>query len=435
MPPPRPPFHRRLLPWLFFIVFLGLAPALILYTAGYRYNTKKGLLERNGTLIIDSTPRGANVWIDDQDTKETTPVTFQNMAPGWHSIRVVRNGYLAWQKKLEVSAEQVTFANQIWFWKNASSTFLQKGPIAVVTSDPAREQLALIEQTVSSTTLRYWSPPSGIQSFPQELHGRSAEALTIDWRDDSRALLIEDLTDQTRAWVSIPRLTTSTLNQLPPALYTWSGSTLLGFADHTRLRVDPATGTVTKDPLPSSVLASTDEARLEQTTSSERLITTRFFQTRALELPSGHWMIDEWQKPFLLLRDGIRWLSINPSESQPFVDQLSGDHPRWLINAPVPTALFLNDREAWMWALGSTPVLLWRQSDPLVQIAWHRSGHSIFLADQHHLFALELDNRDGRLVTPLATFDHINDFAIVNKSIYVAGTKDTQKGLWRLDVE
>ncbi len=435
MPRPQPPFHRRILPWLFFIVFLALAPSILLYTAGYRYNPKKGQLERNGTLIIDSTPSGGRVWIDDQDTKDTTPVTFQNITPGWHTVRVVRNGYLPWQKTLEVRAEQVTFANQIWLWKNPTPSLVLQGPIKRVASDTAREQLAFVEQIPASTALYYWSP-SGVLSPPQLVLGATQDrTLTMHWRDDGRALFLTDAADQTRAWVSTPSLATGTLDLLPPALYSWSGNFLQGFAPHTRIQINPQTGIINKSTLPQGVLAQTDELRLEQATSSEHLITTRFFQTRALELPAGHWMLGEWKKPELLLQDGTHWLSVDPSADQPIADQLVGDDPRWLPGVTTPIALFLNEREAWLWQLGSSPVLLWRQSDPLVQIAWHRSGNNIFIADAHHLFAVELDSRNGRLVTPLATFDQINDFTIINKTIYLAATKDGKQGLWKMDIE
>src|SRR5689334_14530175 len=119
------PFHRRIIPWLYVFIFLGLAPILIFYTAGYRYNPKKNALEKNGSLIIDSIPAGAQVYLDGQATGDTTPVTIQNVTPGLHAIRVERPGDIAWQKNLEVHAEQVTFANKIWLWHLTEPMFVK----------------------------------------------------------------------------------------------------------------------------------------------------------------------------------------------------------------------------------------------------------------------------------------------------------------------
>jgi hypothetical protein len=107
------PIHRQILLWLYVALFVFLAPLLIFYTAGYRYNIKKGQIERSSTLIVDSFPKGATVRIDERATQETTPITFQNMAPGWHRLDLEKEGYLPWSKNLELRAERVSFANRI----------------------------------------------------------------------------------------------------------------------------------------------------------------------------------------------------------------------------------------------------------------------------------------------------------------------------------
>ncbi len=119
-----PPFHRRILPWLYIAIFLGTAPLLIFYTAGYRYNPKKHQIERSGTLIIDTIPKGARVSLDGRDSQEVSPITFQNIPPGWHEDRHTKNGYFPWQSILDIRAEQVTFANNLWLWRQSIPSFL-----------------------------------------------------------------------------------------------------------------------------------------------------------------------------------------------------------------------------------------------------------------------------------------------------------------------
>ncbi len=111
-----PPFHRRILPWVFAAVFLSVAPVLVLYTAGYRWNPKKIKVERNGTLIVDSEPNAARIYLNDRDTEETTPVTIQNIRPGEYAIRIEKSGYHSWEKRLHIQAEFVTFASDMILW-------------------------------------------------------------------------------------------------------------------------------------------------------------------------------------------------------------------------------------------------------------------------------------------------------------------------------
>jgi hypothetical protein len=114
---------------------------------------------------------------------------------------------------------------------------------------------------------------------------------------------------------------------------------------------------------------------------------------------------------------------------------VSGDYPRWLISGNGPRALIVNRTELWQVLENEPPQLLLRQSEPLVQARWHRSGTNIFYATGRDLYALELDERSGRIVNHLATFDQINDFDLLGKNIYVAGTLNGVPGLWKLALE
>ena len=56
-----------------------------------------------GRLLIRSTPAGARVVLDGRDAGET-PLTVRDVAPGAHTVRVVREGYVADQRRVIVSA-------------------------------------------------------------------------------------------------------------------------------------------------------------------------------------------------------------------------------------------------------------------------------------------------------------------------------------------
>ena len=117
-----PPFHRRILPWIFAIVFIASAPVLVFYTAGYRYNPLKEKIERNGTMIFDSKPSGATILLNGTATGKTTPVTVQDVVPGRYVIRYEKDGYWPWEKQLDVLPELVTFANDVRLWKKTVPT-------------------------------------------------------------------------------------------------------------------------------------------------------------------------------------------------------------------------------------------------------------------------------------------------------------------------
>ena len=50
--------------------------------------------EPPGSLKVASTPPGASIWLDDRDTKKTTPDILEDLIPGQHSIRLVLKDYM-----------------------------------------------------------------------------------------------------------------------------------------------------------------------------------------------------------------------------------------------------------------------------------------------------------------------------------------------------
>lgn len=100
-----------------------------------------------------------------------------------------------------------------------------------------------------------------------------------------------------------------------------------------------------------------------------------------------------------------------------------------------PTRLLVNGGEIWTWDIGSDPELVYRQSERIVNAAWHKDANDVFFATATDVFALNLDPRDGRILTKLASFDKITDMTIAGKELLIAGTKDKKTGAWSLAVE
>ncbi len=319
---PPPPFHRRILPWVFVALFCAAAPALVFYTAGYRWNPNKDKVERNGTLIIDSQPSGAQVFLNGNRVKDTTPVTLQNTTPGRYLIRVEKNGYSAWQKYLDVRPEYVTFANRIWLWKITEPLFLH---------------------TASAT-------------------------------------------------VSVS--------------------------------------------LPSTPLAPQTDIRLQHVSETTALVLfQKSYPDTGFILPPGNWSVTARIPHHIILRDGEEWLSVEQNSPSPEFHRAHGDKLRAFEAGSTIQYLLIQGSEVWLWNPSTEPTLLLRDSEPIIQAAWHQSGENILVATAHAVSVLNLDTRDGQLRTHLADFDHIKDMSLLNNKIMVTGTKNGQTGVWSLEIE
>jgi ribosomal protein S2 len=81
------------------------------------------------------------------------------------------------------------------------------------------------------------------------------------------------------------------------------------------------------------------------------------------------------------------------------------------------------------------PELLLRQSEPIREATWDDTGRSVLFATRTNVTALDLDPRDGRLQTTLATYTSIGDIAVSKKQLLIAGTREDSAAIWALALE
>jgi len=62
---------RKILFFVFFLIFLLGAPLIILYYQGYRFDLEKKSLTQTGGLFLKVTPKQAEIYIDGELVKKT----------------------------------------------------------------------------------------------------------------------------------------------------------------------------------------------------------------------------------------------------------------------------------------------------------------------------------------------------------------------------
>jgi hypothetical protein len=428
----RPPFHRRILPWIFVLTFAFAAPALVLYTAGYRWNPKKQKIERNGTVIFDSTPTGASIWIDGRLTEDKTPVTLQDMPPGFHRFRMELPGSHVWEKTLEVKAEHVTFANDVWLWKNAPPTELLDESVRHVTVS-SDERMSVFLTSASPTVAVITDDLLGGTSrlsFASDL----PEELDLIWSPNSRNLLISSPIGQ-RNWLIDTRATASPV-ELPNARYRWIDGNLVGITENERFDYNVTSASLAKTVLPIGTTDQFDTATLRNVTgTSDIVLVSEDRPDTGLLLPRGNWSFWGELAGQELFRDGFHWMSLNRGQDPPEFHLAKGDLLRTIVRNRETLSLLVNGTEIWIWNPEEDPQLIYRQSETITDAVWHEAGVNIFFATKTQVFALSLDPRDGFLMTTLAEFEQIEDLAYRENQLLVSGVKDGRDRVWVIDLE
>lgn len=105
---------KQLIISLSIILFLiaGTA-AVIMYGMGYRFDFQKGRPDIAGTgmLVATSLPNGAQVFVNDHLTTATDNTI--NLTPGEYKVKIYKEGYFPWEKKITIQKEVVSKAEAL----------------------------------------------------------------------------------------------------------------------------------------------------------------------------------------------------------------------------------------------------------------------------------------------------------------------------------
>lgn len=443
----RPPFHRRVFLWAFILAFAVVAPAVVFYTAGYRWNAKKGIIERNGTLIVDTRPNGADVFLNGDKTGEQTPVTLQNIPPGTYRIRLERAGSLSWEKVLDIRPERVTFVNDLRLWRATDPSLLEEGDMHGLSMAPnGRFFAAVIRDTQKNASLVFEEvtqdggvgglfggdqQPIHLAFFDQEPEGD----VQIRWNDASSAVLVRDASGH--VWLGERSGQRANATRLPDGPYRWEGATLIGIRPGERVEYGVGTDSVQRRNLAVNVIDEEGSFRLVQDPSSgKRSVVEQGHDSRRLELPDGAWIFAGRVDGWLFLTDDRTWLAFDPGARSPQLVQMPSEGlPAGISRERDEAILARSGGELWLTVLGEAPQLLIRTSDALTGAVWHRDGNDVIYATSHDVVAVGLDPRGGRSQTTLATFQTIRGISIMNETLFVSGERDGRSGIWTLPLE
>ncbi|MBU3979116.1 PEGA domain-containing protein [Patescibacteria group bacterium] len=114
----------------------------ILYGKGYRISFKQNIPEINktGLLVVNSYPNGAQVFIDNHLTTATNNTI--NLPPGIYDIKIQKEGYFPWQKKLKIETEVVTKTEALLFPVAPRLESIATTPVLNPLIDPSGTKIA-----------------------------------------------------------------------------------------------------------------------------------------------------------------------------------------------------------------------------------------------------------------------------------------------------
>ncbi len=134
---------RRLIFSIFILLILGLSTTgVILYGKGYRFTRgDEGIgISGTGLLVAKSKPDGAGVFINNHLTAATD--TTINLSPSEYNIKIVKQGFSPWEKKIKIQKEVVYIADALLFSTTPKLESITEIGVENPVLDPSGTQIA-----------------------------------------------------------------------------------------------------------------------------------------------------------------------------------------------------------------------------------------------------------------------------------------------------
>lgn len=439
---------RQILFVLFFLVFIVAAPAIVLYTAGYRYNFRSWQIVQTGVLSLTSFPRGATVVIDDIPQTTRTPAVFKNLIPGQHTIRIERTGYTAWEKTLEIESHTTTFADDITLFPHSlpslslaleqdsgAEIHRESGSIAHLKRDKEWTEVwveqAENERLVSRLPLApdapvtmEWSAGGGALALRSE-QNNSAEILLVSLFDGATLPVTELYPTMTTGWWD-PRIEGRYFVRDKQGVWDVGfpeGKNPLLHEDIQRLTVDNG------EHITLQSVADRTAVSVQQATSVGSLLTY---------LPRGDYAFADAPAWLSLLVEPTRQeiTLIDRGQSEPI--RLTARATAWRWDETKDRLLYTDGYELHLYDRHArTDETLTRVSDPIIDVAWDAHGNTVFYAQQATVSSVELDRRDQRNTNTLVSAEMIQHIwtSPDGTILSVEATVDGTYGIWNKELE
>lgn len=93
------------------ILFLIITPSLVLYARGFKIDLQNRKITKTGAMMIKTDPSNAEIFLNNVRQSDLTPSNIRFLMPGDYDVRIEKDGYLPWSKRLSVREQFVTRIN------------------------------------------------------------------------------------------------------------------------------------------------------------------------------------------------------------------------------------------------------------------------------------------------------------------------------------
>jgi len=191
-------YKRRILITAIFAFILGVvAPVMVLFSLGYRFDRDKGVVVYSGTIVLKTTPGSVNINLNDKPAPEST-IDFINRAynvgglrPGHYKIEVNAAESSSWKKEVRVQSGIATeFWNVVLVPNKLDQRVIEDGKILGYAFSPDKKKLAYFTERDGELAIFVNTGGNEVlvhsETYNQKLIPSAGE---LKWSPDNRYLI------------------------------------------------------------------------------------------------------------------------------------------------------------------------------------------------------------------------------------------------------
>lgn len=241
---------------------------IIFFIMGYRFNPDDRRIEQYSFLQFGTSPSGAVVTVDGVELSSKTP-TKTTVKSGQHQITMVRDGYEAWQKTVDLKPGTITWLNYALLVPKQLSVESVANYTSVYSSLASLEGHYMVIQKLANTPtfdladLSSDTVKSSILTIPASAYSAGTNHIfkAIKWDNGGRYILVDHTYDGKQEWLvmdtqdaNLTKNITRTFNIVISSInFSGTGGNQFYILDQTDIRrLDLSASTISK-PLVSNV--------------------------------------------------------------------------------------------------------------------------------------------------------------------------------------
>ncbi|MCG2693929.1 hypothetical protein L6259_01440 [Candidatus Parcubacteria bacterium] len=431
--------YRKIIFFIFAAFFIISIPIILLYTGGYRYNIKKNRLEKTGNLVVNVKNKGATLYLNEKKFENKEEFRMQNILPGEYLIKITKEGYFDWQKKLAIESEITTFIKDARLFKQSLPiNIIDKNTGALFYSPNGK---LFITDIYIKKDSNYQAVIFNVETETyKKLFSSASPLLGTAWSGDSNKFIIEtvsgfQLFDVNGEKTELPKITNikkikwDEKNGMVLYVENDKGIYKIDMLFNTSNLLYPLSGTIDDFSISGNYLYITEGFLLKQIDIKDN--------TDIIPIPLE-------RKNYLIknILDKKIFLLNQENKLQVF------DIPLNKLSIPILIAnakdfdlldnnlLYYDDFELWTYTFDKEEkTLITRIGENIKKARWLNGSDYIIFILENKLEIIEMDKRDHRQTVEVAKFDDIGDMLITkNFYIYFTGQLQNSKGLFKMEI-